>query len=76
MQLERDILNSPVFVPKREELSGIGVSYMAGIAMGLYDKNKIFTRIKRGGYIPEMNEETRQKKLAGWHNAVNILLKK
>jgi len=75
MQFQSDILDFPVMVPSFEELSGIGVSYMAGIALGVYDKEDIFKRLERKKYKPAMNDDFRQKKLAGWRNAVEMVLK-
>ncbi|MCL2248925.1 MAG: glycerol kinase GlpK [Oscillospiraceae bacterium] len=74
MQFQSDILNLPVEVPEQEELSCIGPSYMAGIALGLYDKETVFTRIKRTLYSPAMDSKGREKKLSGWSKAIGMLL--
>jgi len=76
MQFQSDILNLPIVVPVVEELSGIGAAYMAGIAIGLYDKSDVFVRIQRAEFIPEMNEKFRTDKIAGWKSAVNMVMKK
>jgi len=73
MQFQSDILNIPVIVPSIEELSGIGSSYMAGIALGIYSKNNVFNRLDQTQFKPSISEETRRKKLGGWHNAVNMV---
>jgi len=70
MQFQSDILNLPVLVPTWEELSGIGVAYMAGIALGLYDKDSLFSDFKRTSIAPSMSNSVRQKKLSGWGEAV------
>jgi len=75
MQFQSDILDLPVMVPARKELSGIGVSYLAGIALGVYDKNEVFDRMQRIQYMPSMHDETRRKKLAGWKNALRMVTK-
>jgi glycerol kinase len=75
MQFQSDILNLPVMVPTCEELSGIGAAYMAGIALGLYDKDNIFANMQRKQFEPIMDENTRQKKYDGWLKAVNMVLK-
>jgi len=74
MQFQSDILSLPVMVPAVEELSGAGAAYMAGIAAGLYDKEKVFADMRRTQYEPSMRSETRQKKLIGWKNAVKMVL--
>lgn len=74
MQLQSDIANLSVLVPEVEELSGMGVSYMAGIAMGIYGTPEIFDRVMRTKFLPQISEELRQKKYRGWQRAVNIVL--
>lgn len=74
IQFQSDILNIPVAVPEREELSGIGAGYCAGIAAGVYPQD-IYARAERQIYSPEKNESWREKRLSGWENAVNLLLK-
>jgi len=74
MQFQSDILDFPVMVPAQEELSGIGVSYMAGITLGLYNKDDVFAHLLRTEFLPHMSDEIRQKKYAGWHNAVKMVL--
>jgi glycerol kinase len=70
MQFQSDILNLPIIAPIRNELSGIGVSCMAGIALDLYDKDEIFSKIKKAQYMPQMSDEVRNKKYKGWQSAV------
>ena len=74
MQFQSDILNIPVAVPEREELSGIGAAYCAGIAAGVYPAD-IYARAERTVYSPAKGEDWRGKRLSGWKNAVNLLLK-
>ena len=64
------MLNIPVRVPDAEELSGIGATYAAGIASGLYDEN-VFGILKRTSYSPSMSEDEREIKRDGWKSAVN-----
>lgn len=70
MQFQSDIIHKEVTVPEGEELSGIGVAYCAGIALGLFDKEKVFSQMRSNSYLPQMDEETRAKKYSGWKNAV------
>lgn len=74
MQFQSDILDLPVLVPSQEELSGIGAAYAAGIALGLYDKDDVFSRMRRTLFTPAMSDKTRTKKLNGWKAAVRMCL--
>jgi glycerol kinase len=76
MQFQSDILDFPVLVSALEELSGTGVSYMAGIALGLYNKDKVFTQIKHTPFMPSMSCEKRHSKVCGWRRAIEMLLRK
>lgn len=73
MQFQSDILGIGVLVPDAEELSGIGAAYAAGLALGIYDQD-IFTRMRRNGFDPEMDERVRNVKYAGWKEAVGKVL--
>jgi len=74
MQFQSDITGFDVHVPVQKELSGIGVSYMAGIALGLYDKDVVFNNIERKQYLPQMDSDIRRRKIEGWHESVNRVL--
>ena len=73
MQFQSDILGGNVLVPDAEELSGIGVAYAAGIAMGIYTMD-LFKLMKRKTYSKEMDENLREKKYTGWSKAVRNLV--
>ena len=62
-----------MLVPDAEELSGIGAAYAAGIALGVYT-DEVFGQMKRTRYLPQMEEERRRKKTAGWRAAVGKVL--
>lgn len=72
MQFQSDILGGNVLVPDAEELSGIGVAYAAGIAMGIYTMD-LFKLMKRKTYSKEMDENMREKKYIGWTKTVQGL---
>lgn len=76
MQFQSDLLNIPVQIPDMEELSGIGAAYLAGIATGLYERDAVFSRIRRNEYKPSMNDTKREKLYRGWKEAVNLVLTK
>lgn len=73
MQFQSDILNLPVAAPEREELSGMGAAFCAGIAAGVYSK-EIFQAVRRSRFLPGMEAALRRKKREGWKQAVETLL--
>ncbi len=73
MQFQSDILNTKVSVSEAEEMSGIGVAYAAGIALGIYEKH-VAEKIGRKIYEAEMEETLRDKKKNGWKEAVGMIL--
>lgn len=76
MQFQSDILNSKVYVPQAEELSGIGAAYAAGIGAGVYKEEELFAKVPGKVFEPKMPEEERKDKYEGWKEAVGILLSK
>jgi glycerol kinase len=72
MQFQADILNLPLSVPEREELSVMGAAYMAGITLGLYD-SAVFSRPARIRYQPRMDQDTRLRRYRGWQNALRMI---
>jgi len=76
MQFQSDMLKIPVQVPDAEELSGIGVAYAAGIALGIYNRDEIFARMKRTKFAPQMDADVREDKYDGWKSAVSLVLTK
>lgn len=76
MQFQSDILDIPVKVPRMEELSGIGAAYLAGIKAGLYEKEKLFSRMEGMYFKPNMVNDIRVMKYQGWKDAVRGTLTK
>ena len=74
MAFQSDILDIPVQVPETEELSGMGAAYAAGIALGLYTKERLFEGVKRTKFSPHMSQEKRQRCYEGWQRAVKSVL--
>lgn len=72
MQFQSDLLGLPVAVSEREELSGIGAAYCAGIACGLYDWD-ILEQQARTSFLPQREAAWREKKYRGWKQAVSLL---
>jgi glycerol kinase len=73
MQFQSDILDLPLEVSENEELSAIGAAWMAGIALGLYPPALSGT-MKRRRYTPVMDAPERERRLAGWREAVAKLV--
>lgn len=73
MQFQSNIANAGVFVPDSEELSAIGPAYAAGLRLGVWDES-IFGKLKRTAYQPDMDEEVRERKYAGWKKAVESVI--
>lgn len=73
MQFQSDIADAAVQVPDSEELSGIGPTYAAGLALGVWDE-RIFEKLSRQKYEPQMDDALRDKKYAGWKSAVSGIL--
>lgn len=72
MQTQADISGAPVYRPKCVETTAMGAAYLAGLAVG-YWKNKeevIQNWAIDRTFEPTLDEETRKKRLGGWHKAV------
>ncbi len=74
MQFQSDIADVTVAIPEIQELSGMGAAYAAGIAAGIYSEEEIFSKAKRTEYIPQMSEDVRKARYAGWQQAVQQVL--
>ena len=74
MQFQSDILGCRILVPEAEELSGLGAAYLAGIALGLYDKTTLFSCMHRSVYQPQMAQAVRERKYGGWQRALQSVL--
>ncbi|MGN6711966.1 FGGY-family carbohydrate kinase [Anaerocolumna jejuensis] len=74
MQFQSDLADTTVCVASSEELSAIGAGYMAGIAVGLYDKEEVFQNLSYQSYKSEMSSRDRGMKYEAWKKAVAIVL--
>ncbi len=76
MQRLADILDAPVDRPAVLETTALGAAYLAGLQAGLLPQPDKFAaswkRQKR--FTPRMDAATRQRKYAGWTDAVRKLL--
>lgn len=75
MQFQSDLTDTVVSISKVEELSALGVVYMAGLAVGIFEKEKIFSEKERKNYYPEISKELRQKKKDRWKEAVELVMR-
>ncbi len=72
MQFQADIVGRTIRRPMIRETTALGAAYLAGLATGVWssldDIRRQWTLDKL--YEPAMEEEKRQKLVAGWHKAV------
>ncbi len=72
MQFQSDILGIPVLRSQAKESSALGVFYMAGLSVGLFDNAEQLRTLgeKKQQYEPRMDPETREKLYQGWKKAI------
>ena len=72
MQIQADLIQAPVHRPVCVETTAMGAAYLAGLAVGYWEnkedviKNWSIDRI----FQPEIGNEERDQRLAGWNRAV------
>ncbi len=72
MQSQADIIGAPVNRPQCVETTAMGAAYLAGLAVGYWSskeeviKNTAIDRV----FKPQIGQEERDKKIAGWNKAV------
>ncbi|KEQ23842.1 glycerol kinase GlpK [Paenibacillus tyrfis] len=72
MQFQADILGVAVQRPQITETTALGAAYMAGIAVGFWDKAEIASRAGSDTiFEPGIDEPTRAKLYRGWKKAVD-----
>ncbi len=72
MQFQADILGVPVERPEVIESTAMGAAYLAGITVGLWQKNDIISnRTIERQFEPAMDQNERNLKYKGWQKAVN-----
>jgi len=76
LQRLADILAAPIDRPKMLETTALGAAYLAGMQAGIYSDPASFAREwaceKR--FVPEMDSETRARKIEGWGRSVRRTL--
>jgi glycerol kinase len=74
MQIQADLLGTPVVRPADIETTALGAAYAAGLAVGVWTEKDIFDsgeRVKTSTtFKPVLDTELRKKKVASWCKAV------
>ena len=76
LQFLSDILGAPVDRPKVAETTALGAAWLAGMKAGVYPGPEAFAKtwaLDRQ-FTPEMPERERERKYAGWRDAVRRTL--
>lgn len=70
MQFQANMANTVIRIPRTEELSAIGAAYLAGISVGLLDRELLQQDLTARVYRSQMHSSIRARKYAGWKAAV------
>ncbi|GAV78236.1 FGGY_N domain-containing protein/FGGY_C domain-containing protein [Cephalotus follicularis] len=74
MQIQADLLGTPVVRPADIETTALGAAYAAGLAVGVWTEEEIFAsgeRVKTSTtFRPKLEEQLREKKVNSWCKAV------
>jgi glycerol kinase len=71
MQFQADVLDAEVIIPEVAETTALGAAYLAGIATGLWSRDRVEEMWREAArYEPRMGEDERATLLAGWHRAL------
>ncbi|KAK1364018.1 Glycerol kinase [Heracleum sosnowskyi] len=75
MQIQADILGNPVVRPADIETTALGAAYAAGLAVGVWKEEEIFSSGERmkiaTTFNPILEEDKRKKKVESWCKAVS-----
>ncbi len=76
MQTQADICRTRVVRPACVETTALGAAYLAGLATGFWTEEDLRREAKgETVFEPQMDDAEREKRLEGWKNAVEMLLK-
>lgn len=74
IQIQADLLGSPVVRPADIETTALGAAYAAGLAVGVWTEEEIFASGEKSKsdttFRPKLDEELRKKKVDSWFKAV------
>nr|CAD1827774.1 unnamed protein product [Ananas comosus var. bracteatus] len=74
MQIQADLLGSPVVRPADTETTALGAAYAAGLAIGLWTEEQIFAgehKEKTTIFRPKLDEAERKQRSECWFKAVS-----
>ena len=76
MQMLSDLIQLPVDRPKNLETTALGAAYLAGMQVGFYPSMDDFAKSWKSEkqFNSKMADDYREKKLAGWRDAVSRTL--
>lgn len=76
MQVQADMINTPVLRPKCVESTAAGVAYLAGLAVGYWKDKEEITKNQEisSTFSPNISEQERAEKIAGWEKAVKLAM--
>lgn len=76
MQFQSNILDVPVKRANLLESTALGVAFLAGLAVGIYNsKEEIISKMELSNmYSPLISDEKREELILGWHKAVSKCL--
>ena len=76
MQMLADLVQLPVDRPKNLETTALGAAYLAGMQVGFYPPMSDFSESwqSENQFNSKMANDLREKKLAGWKDAVKRTL--
>lgn len=76
MQFQADILDVPVKRPEVIETTALGAAYLAGLAVGFYQKDELANnQAIDASFEPSMEDEQRETLYKGWQKAVKRCMK-
>ncbi|KAK9666391.1 hypothetical protein RND81_14G181800 [Saponaria officinalis] len=74
MQIQADLMGSPVVRPADIETTALGAAYAAGLAVGIWTEDQIFATEDKAKtariFCPTLDDELRTKKVDSWCKAV------
>ncbi len=78
MQRLSDLIDAPVDRPVILETTALGAAWLAGSKAGVWPDMKAFSQAwsRDRRFEPQMDDETRERKIKGWKNAVQRTLSK
>lgn len=73
MQFQADILGVPVIRSASADVSALGAAWLAGLAVGVWRDSSTLSQLPRpiSRFEPTMSADQRQRRYAGWLDAVN-----